>query len=162
MSLKIFRIITLIFLIYWMSLIFFMSSQTAVESNATSSGLSQWLFSLISPKFNELSVAEQKAIISEFSFFVRKTAHFIMYAVLGVLSFLSLITYKNIPYIYRTVFSVLICILYAIGDEIHQLFISGRSGEIRDILLDSSGSFLAILLCFILVKKIKKIYNLII
>ena len=162
MSLKIFRIITLIFLIYWMSLIFFMSSQTAVESNATSSGLSQWLFSLISPKFNELSVVEQKAIISEFSFFVRKTAHFIMYAVLGVLSFLSLITYKNIPYIYRTVFSVLICILYAIGDEIHQLFISGRSGEIRDILLDSSGSFLAILLCFILVKKIKKIYNLII
>lgn len=35
---------------------------------------------------------------------------------------------------------------YAITDEIHQCYILGRSGEIRDVLIDSAGVLTGILL----------------
>ena len=52
-----------------------------------------------------------------------------------------------------------ICFLYACTDEFHQLFIAGRSAEIKDVLIDSFGSLTSILLCnFIYLKsKIKKV-----
>ena len=36
--------------------------------------------------------------------------------------------------------------LYAASDELHQRFVSGRSGEIKDVLLDSSGVAFGILI----------------
>ena len=39
----------------------------------------------------------------------------------------------------KTVNSTIIGILYAITDEIHQLFVPGRSGRILDIGIDSLG-----------------------
>ena len=39
-----------------------------------------------------------------------------------------------------------ICFLYACTDELHQLFSSGRSGQFDDVLLDSIGALLGILL----------------
>ena len=52
-----------------------------------------------------------------------------------------------------------ICFLYACTDELHQLFIAGRSAEIKDVLIDSFGSLTSILLCnFIYLKSnIKKL-----
>ena len=35
--------------------------------------------------------------------------------------------------------SLLICIIYALTDEIHQLFIVNRSCELRDVLIDMIG-----------------------
>ena len=35
--------------------------------------------------------------------------------------------------------------IYAITDEIHQIFVIGRSGEIRDIIIDTCGSTVGIL-----------------
>ena len=43
-------------------------------------------------------------------------------------------------------------ILYACLDEIHQLFVSGRSGQIMDVFIDSMGIIIGILL----VKFVKK------
>jgi VanZ family protein len=36
---------------------------------------------------------------------------------------------------------------YAVFDELHQIFIPGRSCQIKDMLIDSSGVLLAVLLC---------------
>ena len=44
------------------------------------------------------------------------------------------------------IISLIICIVYAITDEVHQLFVFERSGEVRDVLIDSAGSLLGILL----------------
>jgi VanZ family protein len=35
-------------------------------------------------------------------------------------------------------------VLYAVSDEIHQLFTPGRSGEIRDVLIDSVAGMVGI------------------
>ena len=37
---------------------------------------------------------------------------------------------------------LILCILYAFTDEYHQTFINGRTGQILDVLIDSSGSLL--------------------
>ena len=59
--------------------------------------------------------------------------------------------------------SIIICILYAISDEIHQIFVPGRSCQIFDMIVDCLGSITGIYL-FYVVNKFKffkkKIYKL--
>lgn len=50
--------------------------------------------------------------------------------------------------------SILLCIIYATSDEIHQIFTPDRACQIKDILIDSIGSITGIYL-FKLLKKRK-------
>lgn len=78
---------------------------------------------------------------------VRKSAHFIAYAILGTLVAFTVLRH-TIPAKTAAKIAALIVVAYAIGDEFHQLFIPGRSGEVADILLDSVAGILAILFVF--------------
>ena len=40
--------------------------------------------------------------------------------------------------------AIAICVLYAISDEVHQLFVLGRCGQVRDVILDGFGSMVGI------------------
>lgn len=53
--------------------------------------------------------------------------------------------------------ALIICMLYAISDELHQLFIPGRSAEIRDVFIDSFGATVGIFIyiLFICIKNSK-------
>ncbi len=73
------------------------------------------------------------------TFLTRKAAHIFVYFVLGLLVYNLLRTYgmsakKTIA------LSILIAFGYASFDEIHQLFIPGRSGELRDVLIDTTAA----------------------
>ena len=39
------------------------------------------------------------------------------------------------------IYTIIFVFIYACSDEIHQLFVSGRSGEILDVLIDTTGGF---------------------
>ncbi len=153
--LKFFRITAVLLLLVWMIFIFLLSAQTADESSEMSGSLIAAVVKVFNPNFDELTEAEKEELIEDFQFIVRKGAHFTAYAVLGVLSFLSVITYKKIPFNIRAAIGWVVCLLYSVGDEIHQTFIPGRSGEVRDVCIDVCGSALAILVCGVLGKKIK-------
>ena len=153
--LKYFRIITVILLIAWMTMIFSLSSQNADQSSQTSGGVIATVVRIFYPDFDALSEAQQLELIEPFQFIVRKSAHFTAYAVLGALSFLSVITFKKIPLFYRSGISAAICLLYSVSDEIHQTFVKGRSGEVRDVCIDFCGSLLAIVVFTLIVKKSK-------
>ena len=49
----------------------------------------------------------------------------------------------------------LIVVAYACTDELHQLFISGRSASIIDVLIDATGGFIAIFICMMCDKRRK-------
>lgn len=147
---KAFRIVATVLLIGWMILIFCLSHQTADVSSKTSGGIVETVVKIICPEYDELSFAEQEKIFGKVQFWVRKTAHFSLYAILGGFAFLSVITYINIPLWLRVSISGAICLIYSISDEIHQLFIEGRSGEIRDVCIDFAGSLVAILILLLL------------
>jgi len=153
---KIFRIIVTSLLVAWMVLIFCLSAESAVQSASTSGRLITAVVRFFYSEFDNLSRAEQLAFIEPFQFFVRKGAHFAIYAVLGALSFASVITYKNLNIGIRLLISSMICVLYSVSDEIHQYYVPGRSCQFKDILIDFAGSITAILL-LLLITKFKKI-----
>jgi len=73
---------------------------------------------------------------------IRKLAHLFEFFILGVLMINYLKNYNIKNYI---LISIAICFIYACTDEIHQLFIPGRDGNIKDIFIDTIGSFIGIM-----------------
>lgn len=123
--------IWLIFTIIWMSVIFSFSAKKAVESEGMSHSVGKEIGRLIVPQFTSWSEERQEQFAKMIDFPVRKCAHATEYAVLGVL-------------ILRTAYSfsedsgkrsMLICwcagTAYAASDELHQLFVPGRSCQFR-------------------------------
>lgn len=118
----------------WMGLIFCLSAQVAEESARLSSGITQFIISIINRIFPKIHID-----ISSFGFAVRKLAHFLCYLVLGLLV-LNALKNNGVHGNKRILLSAIICILYAASDEIHQLYVPGRGGQIRDVIIDFCGS----------------------
>ena len=125
------KIISIISVIIWMIIIFIMSS----FNSEISSNQSNIIVNFISNIFNIKN-------INILSFIIRKLAHLTEYFILGLLLSNCLITYYN----KNKYISLLICFLYAFSDEIHQLFISGRCFQIRDIIIDTFGGLIGIII----------------
>lgn len=86
------------------------------------------------------------------TFVVRKAAHAVAYFVLGCLAVNALRTHR---WRAKNVFAAAIAIVvtYAVSDEAHQLFVSGRSGELRDILIDSIAGLTGVAICVFIYHK---------
>ena len=132
-----------VLLVIWMGFIFSMSCENAEESSNTSGQTIKVLLSAV-PEFEKQPEEVKVNIIEKLQFIVRKSAHFIGYMILGILASGLILQYENINKKYPLAF--LICVIYAISDEIHQLFVPGRAGQVRDVLIDSAGSLLGIII----------------
>lgn len=77
------------------------------------------------------------------TFLIRKSAHLALYFILGVLVF-SLIREYTKETAKLIIFTLAVVATYAVIDETHQMFVSGRSGEIRDVLIDVTGAAIGI------------------
>ena len=128
-----------------MGLIFFHSALPADLSQTESDFLSDFLVRLFHWEPDTAS------------FVVRKAAHFLEYAILGILLTLIVNEVRGQNAI-RWVVVVLpwaIGTFYALTDEFHQLFVEGRSCELRDIAIDSAGVLLGVMIVLI-VRCLKK------
>ena len=143
-----------VLLVLWMGFIFSMSSENAEKSSNTSGQTIRVVLSAV-PGFEEQPEEVKVNIIEKLQFIVRKSAHFIGYMILGILASGLILYYGNINKKYLLAF--LICVIYAISDEIHQLFVPGRSGQVRDVLIDSAGSLLGIIIVMAFEKLLIKI-----
>ena len=147
MSITVKRIIAFSALVIWMGVIFFLSSQNGEDSQKTSGGLVQGVVDMVVEDFDSLPENEKEDIFSKFSFSIRTVAHFVEFAILGILSFLAALTLsfseetEKRKIFWRIIFCVAFCFLYACSDEIHQMFSDGRSAQILDIIVDTLGSF---------------------
>ena len=91
------------------------------------------------------------------SFIVRKVAHFLEFTALGF-CLLPAIGENIFPRIKRRfLIAGAIGFLYAISDEVHQIFVPGRSCEFRDMCIDFAGIVLGILIARLLVCRRKKV-----
>ena len=59
----------------------------------------------------------------------------------------------------KSFLAIIICILYATSDELHQLFVMGRSCELRDVFIYSLGSVSGIIIYNLIEKNKKNIRN---
>lgn len=127
-----------------MAAIFYFSSQPAVQSSGQSSAVTLLLQRLL----------HTEAITNHM---VRKTAHFIEFAGLGFLTTYSAYVSFNKMYL-----GVIIASLYAATDEIHQIFVDGRSCQLTDWMLDTVGIITGALIfsaIFCIIQRINKHKN---
>lgn len=128
----------------WMSLIFILSHQPASVSSGLSSNITEFLLGQITESF-----PGSDARVEEFHTLVRKNAHFIAYLILAVLLVNALGSWRRLTLkVFSAAFTI--AVLYAASDEFHQLFIDGRSGELRDVLIDSAGAAAGIVICWLI------------
>ena len=148
------KTISFIVLILWMSVIFSFSSADANKSTGTSDKVITTMIE-IKDKITdqETPISEKEIIVKNSSFYVRKIAHITEYLILGFLMF-NLLKQYSVTNIY---YAIILCVLYSCTDEFHQLFINGRSGSFRDVLIDTIGILLGTYLYKILVIKKKKV-----
>ena len=135
-----------ILLLALMVVIFCFSAQVADDSSITSSRVCWFLARHFFGGFEELTESAQKKLVDGMTFVVRKGAHFSEYALMGFLWYLWLHRVKFAPLL-----AFAATLAYSCSDEIHQLFVPGRSGEFRDVLVDSSGALCGILAAFVLI-----------
>ena len=123
-----------VLIIAWLVLIFLFSNQSAPESSLLSSTI-----------VNNIAPVAPVIIKSSLTFMVRKSAHIFLYFVLGIFAAKLLASYKlKSKFVY--VYGLMTIFAYAVTDEIHQLFVTGRSGEVRDVLIDTIAGALGIAL----------------
>lgn len=132
-----------------MALIFYFSEESVEESGDRSSGIVEKLVYLFYPNYAGLEWNTRIDIMIAAHKLVRKLAHFSEFGLLGVL-FTSLIIYVNrrtkwVKRWLEWVIPIAFCLLYAISDEVHQIF-SNRGARVTDVLIDFSGALCGILL----------------
>ena len=142
---KYWHLIFPILMLALMVFIFCMSAQPADDSSLTSGCFTSFAARHLLTNFREFDAGTQAKIIDGLTFIVRKTAHFSEYATLGFLGYLWLHRLKAGGLLS---FGAAVC--YAVTDEIHQRFIPGRSCELRDVLVDSSGALCGVIAAFVL------------
>ena len=153
---RFFRITTAVLLAVWMCVIFYFSAQNAETSSQTSAGVIEKIADAVYPGYREMTESEQKETVDGLQHITRKSAHASIYAVLGVLSLLTFISYGRLKRAARVGISAAVCLLYAASDEFHQLFVAGRSCELKDVMIDFSGAAVGIALGFLAVVLISR------
>ena len=132
MNYNIRRMIFLIIALIWAIVIFAFSAKPGDESE------NQTVCNIFVPGFDNLQEYEQVDMAKKIDYPVRKTAHATEYAILAgcVLGAVTpgFIRWKN------GLTAICTAVIYAATDEIHQLFVSGRSGRITDVLIDGCGA----------------------
>lgn len=129
-----------------MILIFTLSDQQADDSTKLSDGvIEKTIGNIYKTTHKNIEQNELVKIKEKYTHITRKTAHFTIYLILGLFVGLLLKEY-NLETKKIIIYGIIICMLYAISDEIHQLFVSGRSGEIKDVLIDTCGSTVGLLI----------------
>lgn len=76
-------------------------------------------------------------------FAIRKTAHVFEYLVLSVLLWYSIRTERERWRFRWALLAVVIAGVYAASDEFHQIFVSGRTASVHDVMIDICGATLA-------------------
>ena len=132
-----------------MAVIFYFSSQDAERSKAVSSGLAQRLIEL----FSSALPAVGRFLKNGEN--IRTVAHFSEYMCLGISSMLMFgeVFYTEAGRMRLSVSaSAVLCAVYALSDEIHQIFVPGRAFQLIDLAVDLAGFAIGIAIPTLIIK----------
>ena len=135
------RRLSLLIVLAVMALIFFFSAQEGEDSAELSNGVTLWALNLLVPGFGGFPDARKLEYLQSAGYYVRKLAHFSEYALLG----LTLSNYLHYVMEGRRFYRIaltawIIATLYAMTDELHQMFVGGRGPAVFDVCIDSAGA----------------------
>ena len=135
-----------------MILIFYLSDQNGVISGSNSSSTVYNILELIYNLFN-INTYNINDVFNIIHPITREVMHSIEYLILGILVINALNKTKHLN---TTFISLMICFIYSVTDEIHQLFVIGRTFEYLDLGMDLIGYVIGIYLYNLITRKIYK------
>ena len=111
-------------ILLWSAIIFVFSTSAFSAANTAKvvSPIVRWFF----PTITWVTLGLINSLI-------RKSAHFTEYAILFWLLIRG-------PLKERPLMAMAVCVVYALTDEAHQIFVLGRTASIYDVALDSTGA----------------------
>lgn len=148
------RMITFMLTVTICITIFKFSSEDSGKSTDTSGFVIDFIIN-INPFTKNLNTIQKEEIKENIKMPIRKLAHFSIYTALGMAIMCYISTYTINKY-KKIGGSLSIGVLYAISDEIHQLFVPGRSGQVTDVFIDAIGVLFGIGIVLLVGKIIKK------
>lgn len=138
----------------WLILIYGMTEMPYFTGESTSSAIEKTIDKTETIKKKIVKTEDTAPFISQqadprvihhLNVFFRKSAHIIVFGVLAILIYQSL---KRSSYSY--LIALLLTFLYAIFDEWHQSFVPERTSAFKDVLFDTFGACIALLLLYII------------
>ncbi len=146
-------IILLVISLIWMLFIFKLSDMNMINSN----GKSVKIISIFIE--DALDITNEYGITSSYPTNqklerasnlinqpLRKVMHASVYFILAFIIITAMdIKFEHKKYIISIIITIAICFLFALTDEFHQTFVSGRTGRIMDVFIDTTGSILGTL-----------------
>ncbi len=151
------RIIFLFLLLATFYIIFNFSSQNGIESGNISEKVTKFIVEIFS-KIKTMDSSMKLHYIAKLHPIVRKLAHFSIYTLVGF-SIMGFMCTFNIKNKYKVLVSIVIGVIYAVTDEIHQSFTPGRLASPIDVCIDSLGVFTGIFIMMLFVIFIEAIAN---
>jgi VanZ family protein len=145
------------FLIYWLPLLFWMAVIFTASSDAESSHHSSIYFE---PLLRWLFPQMSQTRIEELHYDFRKCCHMTEFAILAVLAWRAIRQPQRQdvrPWNWAEAgLSLAIVFLYAASDELHQVFVPSRTGQISDVVVDVTGGTIGLALLWLAGKKFKR------
>lgn len=138
------KIISVLAVVVWMSVIFSFSAQPDTQSSAVSGHVSYRIVKTWNQMFHlKYSSAKMEQIAQTIEYPVRKCAHMSEYAILALLLLQLLYAFDWNKK--RAFYALLFTAVYASTDEFHQWFVPGRAARVTDVMIDSLGALIALL-----------------
>lgn len=125
-------------------IIFSFSAVPATASTKQSKGLTYNVIKLLNG--NKLTEKELVKLTKRVNPVIRKIAHFSIYMILAIFTYMFIeelnIKSKSEKERLRKniIYTCIFCIIYAVFDEIHQIYVPGRTGKVIDVIIDTLGA----------------------
>lgn len=138
-----------------MCIIFLFSSKTATVSDQSSLQIASVIYNIYeNSSETTIEYHEKEQIIGQINHITRKMAHGLEYCVLAFFVALHLfVCGKKRGGLFIS--SIIFTAFYAATDEFHQTFVAGRSGQLSDVLIDSLGATIGVIIFMLLCKLIQ-------
>lgn len=150
-------LLTLIPVLLIMGMIFFFSAQSGEKSGQMSGSVTQWILEHTVHDFQSMSAAQQAQLYSTVGLVIRKLAHFSEFSLLGFFLMLHIRQIWMCIAVRRPwLWAWAIGALYAVTDELHQMFVGGRGPAVTDVLIDSCGVVFGIVLLLLICRGRKR------
>ena len=146
-------VIGILFVVIWILGIYKLSSMNTSNSNGKSTNIISIFiedtlevtnkYGITSSHPNNSKLDRASSLLNKP---LRKVIHATVYFVLAfVIIFIVNLFFDNKKYIVSSIITIILSLIFASLDEYHQTFVGGRTGQIKDVLIDSIGAIVGIL-----------------
>lgn len=122
------------------------------ESNKLSGSVLENILTVVVKEFSSLPSENKVSMVMQYQLLIRKSAHFLVFAALGFSAVGFFATFPKIKRLFSALLALVYVALYAISDEVHQLFVLGRTGRVSDVVIDTAGGIFGIIVFFLAVR----------